>query len=177
MKNSHRKSRIISPLTPSPPAQVAIQPTRDTKPDVKAVQSYFPSTTEVSLDLFTHTERGPWARESLAPNSTLTLTAWLHIMGTKGTELDWSPEVRRSITKMGIKMPAAAPPAAEPGPPRTELQELQLKAGQVTDESGLGKVQLCKFVGQGRVGIPDVLRRATKLPPSEKLITTTRLLV
>uniref|UniRef100_A0A1B6F4I9 Synaptosomal-associated protein n=3 Tax=Proconiini TaxID=565685 RepID=A0A1B6F4I9_9HEMI len=32
-------------------------------------------------------------------------------------------------------MPAAAPPAAEPGPPKTELQELQLKAGQVTDES------------------------------------------
>uniref|UniRef100_A0A1B6L6U0 Synaptosomal-associated protein n=1 Tax=Graphocephala atropunctata TaxID=36148 RepID=A0A1B6L6U0_9HEMI len=32
-------------------------------------------------------------------------------------------------------MPAAAPPVAEPGPPRTELQELQLKAGQVTDES------------------------------------------
>lgn len=33
-------------------------------------------------------------------------------------------------------MPAAAPapPAAENGAPRTELQELQLKAQQVTDE-------------------------------------------
>lgn len=34
-------------------------------------------------------------------------------------------------------MPAPAPPAAEPGPPRTELQELQLKAGQVTDDVSL----------------------------------------
>ncbi|XP_054262688.1 synaptosomal-associated protein 25 isoform X2 [Macrosteles quadrilineatus] len=32
-------------------------------------------------------------------------------------------------------MPAPAPPAAEPGPPKTELQELQLKAGEVTNES------------------------------------------
>ncbi|XP_026273585.1 synaptosomal-associated protein 25 isoform X1 [Frankliniella occidentalis] len=32
-------------------------------------------------------------------------------------------------------MPAPAPAAAPEGPPRTELQELQLKAGQVTDES------------------------------------------
>lgn len=32
-------------------------------------------------------------------------------------------------------MPAPAAAAVEPGPPRTELQELQLKAGQVTDES------------------------------------------
>ncbi|XP_034250414.1 synaptosomal-associated protein 25 isoform X3 [Thrips palmi] len=31
--------------------------------------------------------------------------------------------------------PAPAPAAAPEGPPRTELQELQLKAGQVTDES------------------------------------------
>jgi len=31
-------------------------------------------------------------------------------------------------------MPAPAAPVAEAGPPRTELQELQLKAGQVTDE-------------------------------------------
>lgn len=31
-------------------------------------------------------------------------------------------------------MPAPAPPAAENGVPRTELQELQYKAGQVTDE-------------------------------------------
>ncbi|CAH1393106.1 synaptosomal-associated protein 25 isoform X1 [Halyomorpha halys] len=32
-------------------------------------------------------------------------------------------------------MPAPAATAVEPGPPRTELQELQLRAGQVTDES------------------------------------------
>lgn len=32
-------------------------------------------------------------------------------------------------------MPAPAPPAAgAPEPPKTELQELQLKAGQVTDD-------------------------------------------
>lgn len=31
-------------------------------------------------------------------------------------------------------MPAPAAPAAENGAPRTELQELQFKAGQVTDE-------------------------------------------
>lgn len=32
-------------------------------------------------------------------------------------------------------MPAPAPMVAEPaGPPRTELQELQHRAGQVTDE-------------------------------------------
>lgn len=32
-------------------------------------------------------------------------------------------------------MPSKAPPeAAEAGPPKTELQELQMKAGQVTDE-------------------------------------------
>lgn len=31
-------------------------------------------------------------------------------------------------------MPAPAPPAAENGAPKTELQELQLKATQVTDE-------------------------------------------
>ena len=31
-------------------------------------------------------------------------------------------------------MPAPTAAVAEPGPPRTELQELQLRAGQVTDE-------------------------------------------
>lgn len=34
-----------------------------------------------------------------------------------------------------IEMPSAAPPQAEvAGPPRTELEELQIKANQVTDE-------------------------------------------
>lgn len=31
-------------------------------------------------------------------------------------------------------MPSAAPPQAEAGPPRTELEELQIKANQVTDD-------------------------------------------
>lgn len=31
-------------------------------------------------------------------------------------------------------MPSAAPAPVEPGPPKTELQELQMKAGQVTDD-------------------------------------------
>lgn len=35
------------------------------------------------------------------------------------------------------KMPAPAPPAPENGAPRTELQELQYKAGQVTDEASI----------------------------------------
>lgn len=35
---------------------------------------------------------------------------------------------------MPAPTPAAAAPGAENGAPRTELQELQLRAGQVTDE-------------------------------------------
>lgn len=31
-------------------------------------------------------------------------------------------------------MPSAAPPQVEAGPPRTELEELQIKANQVTDD-------------------------------------------
>lgn len=31
-------------------------------------------------------------------------------------------------------MPSAAPPPVEAGPPRTELEELQIKANQVTDD-------------------------------------------
>lgn len=33
-----------------------------------------------------------------------------------------------------FRMPAAAPPPVEAGPPRTELEELQIKANQVTDD-------------------------------------------
>jgi len=52
--------------------------------------------------------------------------------------------VRRSLMCLSLnglviiyrfKMPAKAPvEAPEAGPPKTELQELQMKAGQVTDE-------------------------------------------
>lgn len=31
-------------------------------------------------------------------------------------------------------MPSAAPPQVEAGPPRTELEELQIRANQVTDD-------------------------------------------
>lgn len=38
-------------------------------------------------------------------------------------------------------MPSAAPPPAvdQPGPPRTELEELQIKANQVTDDVNITK--------------------------------------
>ena len=39
-------------------------------------------------------------------------------------------------------MPAPAPPVEAAAPPRTELQELQYKAGQVTDEVRYFSIQV-----------------------------------
>ncbi|EZA55846.1 hypothetical protein X777_04021 [Ooceraea biroi] len=41
--------------------------------------------------------------------------------------------------------PTSAAGAAEGGPPRTELQELQLKAGQTTDEVSR-ETRICGYV-------------------------------
>lgn len=48
------------------------------------------------------------------------------------------------------KMPAPAPPVEAADPPRTELQELQYKAGQVTDEVRivLKNITLSVFVSE-----------------------------
>lgn len=42
--------------------------------------------------------------------------------------------ILRDVIVFSGRMPAPAAATAENGAPRTELQELQLKAGQVTDE-------------------------------------------
>jgi hypothetical protein len=49
----------------------------------------------------------------------------------------------KDLSSLGVpacsKMPTNATPAPENGAPRSELQELQLKAGQVTDEVSMRK--------------------------------------
>lgn len=52
------------------------------------------------------------------------------------TGCGWNCEINFSCSLFVHRMPSAAPPAAENGAPvpKTELQELQLKAQQQTDE-------------------------------------------